>query len=147
MFDRFSYYARREHSWDHNKQVCTEYLNDLQEFVESRVGNTVQLNIPGLEKNNLKKSTTTIVEELTVKGWYKPDWNTTKLSLPQIRSAVDSMAVLHAAWLAFRMSMKNNFEQCYPWLMEDLYTSNMAKELIAKHLDSYLHCLSFLTGT
>lgn len=24
----------------------------------------------------------------------------------------------------------------------DLFTSNLAKELIAKHIDSYLHCLS-----
>ena len=84
-------------------QVCNEYLKDLQEFVESRVGNKVQLNIPSLEESNLNKSTTTIMEELTVKGWYTPDWNITKLSLPQIRSAVDSMAVLHAAGLAYQM--------------------------------------------
>ena len=106
----------------------------------------MQLNIPSLEKNNLNKSTTIMVEELTMKGWHTPNWNTTKLNLAQIRSAVDSMAVLHATGLAYRMSMKNNFEKHYPWLMEDLYTSNMAKELIAKHLDSYLHCLSFLSG-
>eukprot|EP00092_Neocalanus_flemingeri_P094678 GFUD01120401.1.p1 GENE.GFUD01120401.1~~GFUD01120401.1.p1 ORF type:complete len:464 (-),score=144.12 GFUD01120401.1:120-1511(-) len=143
---RFSYHARRKQPMDHNKRVCNEYLQDLQNFVTSRVGNKVRLNIPSLEENNLNKSNTKLLEELTKQGWYTEDWNTSKLSLTQIRSAVQSMAVMHAAGLAYRMSMKTNFEKHYPWLMEDLYTSNMAKELIAKHLDSYLHCLSFLSG-
>ena len=34
----------------------------------------------------------------------------------------------------------------YPWLMEDLFTCNLARELLAKYLDSYLHYLSFLPG-
>ena len=34
----------------------------------------------------------------------------------------------------------------YPWLMDDLVTSGTAKELLAKHLESYLHYLSLLPG-
>ena len=34
----------------------------------------------------------------------------------------------------------------YPYLGDDLYTSNMSKELLAKYLDTYLNFLSFLPG-
>ena len=56
------------------------------------------------------------------------------------------MAVLHSTGLAYRLSMKDTFEMQYPWLLDDIYTTSMAKELIAMHLDSYLHCLSMFDG-
>jgi len=143
---RFSSHARRKQPMDHNEKVCKEYFQDLQKFVTERVGDKVQLNIPSLEESNLDKSPDKLVDDLTNQGWKRQDWNSSRLNLTQIRSAVQSMAVMHAAGLAYRMSMKTNFEDLYPWLMEDFYTSNMAKELLAKHLDSYLHCLSLLSG-
>ena len=44
------------------------------------------------------------------------------------------------------MSLKEEIVEKYPYLEDDLYTSNMSKELLAKHLDSYLHFLSLLPG-
>lgn len=146
-FTRFSCYAKRKLPGEHDKQVCNKYLKELQEFVTARIGHKIKLNIASLEKKHQDKNTAMLREELITQGWYSPNWNTTKLTLAQIQSAVESMAVLHAAGLAYRMSMKNSFEQRYPWLMEDIYTSNMTKELIARHLDSYLHCLLFLPGS
>ena len=52
----------------------------------------------------------------------------------------------HACGLAYRMSLKEEIDEKYPYLESDLYTSNMAKELIAKYLDSFLHFLSTLPG-
>ena len=45
-----------------------------------------------------------------------------------------------------KCSVQEEHEDKYPWLMEDLITSSTAKELLAKHLDSYLHYLSLLPG-
>ena len=42
------------------------------------------------------------------------------------------------------MSLKEEIDVKYPYLEDDLYTSNMAKELLAKYLDSYLHFLTYL---
>ena len=44
------------------------------------------------------------------------------------------------------MSLKEEIDERYPYLEDDLYTSNMAKELLAKHLNSYIHFLSMLPG-
>ena len=44
------------------------------------------------------------------------------------------------------MSLKEEIDEKYPYLEDDLYTSNMSKELLAKYLDSYLHFLSLLPG-
>ena len=44
------------------------------------------------------------------------------------------------------MSLKEEIDEKYPYLESDLYTSNMAKELLAKYLDSFLHFLSTLPG-
>lgn len=46
----------------------------------------------------------------------------------------------------YRMSLKEEIDEKYPYLDDDLYTSNMSKELLAKYLDSYLHFLSLLPG-
>jgi len=40
--------------------------------------------------------------------------------------------------------IKEEIDERYPYLEDDLYTSNMAKELLAKYLDSYLHFLTYL---
>ena len=147
IFRRFSFFAQGKQYGDHDKQVFNEFLKVLQDFKTARVGNKVELNIPGLENHNLDKNPSMLVEELRKDGWASPDWQTTKLSNAQILSAVSSMAVLHATGLAYKMSAKNSLDDLYPWLVEDLYTCNMTKELLARHLDEYLHCLSFIPGT
>ena len=60
--------------------------------------------------------------------------------------AVAELARFHACGLAYRMSLKEEIDDKYPYLEDDLYTSNMAKELLAKYLDSFLHFLSLLPG-
>ena len=56
------------------------------------------------------------------------------------------LARFHACGLAYRMSLREEIDDKYPYLEDDLYTSNMAKELLAKYLDSFLHFLSLLPG-
>ena len=46
-----------------------------------------------------------------------------------------------------RMSICRSFEAKYPWLSQDLLSSNVVKELIAKHLNTFLHFLSALPGS
>ena len=46
-----------------------------------------------------------------------------------------------------RMSLSRSFEAKYPWLSQDLFSSNLVAELIAKHLNTYLHFLSALPGS
>ena len=82
----------------------------------------------------------------TDEGWYQQDWCQRRLGREEISAALDSMATLHAAGLAYRMSTKQNFEKEYPALSRDLFTSHVSKELIAKHIDSYLHSLSSILG-
>jgi len=60
--------------------------------------------------------------------------------------ALKELAKFHACGLAYRMSLKEEIEEKYPFMEDDLYTSSMAKELLAKYLDSYLHFLSHLPG-
>ena len=60
--------------------------------------------------------------------------------------ALKELAKFHACGLAYRMSLKEEIEEKYPFTEDDLYTSSMAKELLAKYLDSYLHFLSHLPG-
>jgi hypothetical protein len=59
---------------------------------------------------------------------------------------VKELANFHACGLAYRMSLKEEIDEKYPYLDDDLYTSNMAKELLAKYLDSFMHFLSLLPG-
>ena len=44
------------------------------------------------------------------------------------------------------MSLSRSFEAKYPWLSQDLFSSNVVAEMIAKHLHTYLHFLSALPG-
>ena len=44
------------------------------------------------------------------------------------------------------MSLSRSFEAKYPWLSQDLFSSNLVAEMIAKHLHTYLHFLSALPG-
>ena len=104
----------------------------------------MKLNIPSLSSDYRNLSNREMMERMTEAGWRLQD--SRRLERTEISAAIESMAVLHAAGLAYRMSIKTNFETKYPWLTNDLFTSNIAKELIAKHLDSYLHCLSFVSG-
>lgn len=130
---RFAAFLHRRQSKDHNEKVCDEYVTDLNEFISERLGNKLVLGVSKESK-----------DELVGQGLTNP--SSEKLSLDQTLAAVDSLAVFHAAGLAYRMSVKSGFEQKYPWLMEDIYTSGLSKELIARHLDSFLHCLSYLPG-
>ena len=58
--------------------------------------------------------------------------------------ALTELAKFHACGLAYRMSLKEEIDEKYPYLDDDLYTSNMTNELLAKYLDSYLHFLTYL---
>ena len=133
LSSRFAAFLHRRQSKDHNEKVCDEYVTDLNEFISERLGNKLVLGVSKESK-----------DELVGQGLTNP--SSEKLSLDQTLAAVDSLAVFHAAGLAYRMSVKSGFEQKYPWLMEDIYTSGLSKELIARHLDSFLHCLSYLPG-
>ena len=42
------------------------------------------------------------------------------------------------------MSLSRSFEGKYPWLSQDLLSSNMVGELLARHLNTYLQFLSAL---
>ena len=42
------------------------------------------------------------------------------------------------------MSLCGSFEAKYPWLAQDMLSSNMVAELLAKHLNTFLHFLSAL---
>lgn len=117
-----------------NKQSL-EYVKDLDNFVSLRMKDKMKLNVAELKD-----------DPLTDEGWYQEDWCQRKLGREEISAALESMASLHAAGLAYRMSTKNNFEKHYPCLSRDLFTSHVAKELIAKHIDSYLHSLSSIPG-
>ena len=62
----------------------------------------------------------------------------------EVLLSLTELAKFHACGLAYRMSLKEEIDEKYPYLEDDLYTSNMAKELLAKYLDSYLHFLTYL---
>ncbi len=80
------------------------------------------------------------------KGFSARDWLKTKLTHEEVTLAVAELARFHACGLAYRMSLKEEIDEKYPYLEDDLYTSNMAKELLAKYLDSFMHFLSLLPG-
>ena len=48
--------------------------------------------------------------------------------------------------LYFRLSSRRSVEAAHPRLGQDVFTSCGAKELVARHLDSYLHCLAAVSG-
>ena len=77
-------------------------------------------------------------------GWRRV--RLSELSKPQLLAVVDLLAVLHSTGLAHRMSMKEKLSATKPWLSQDHLTSPSALDIIAQHLDSYLHCLSRLGG-
>jgi len=72
------------------------------------------------------------------------DWNRRRLTRQELSSAVESIANLHAAGLVFRMSNKKEIENQKPIFSQDIFTSSITKELVAKHIDSFLYCLSSL---
>ena len=78
------------------------------------------------------------------KGFSSKDWFKYKLNHEEVLLALTELAKFHACGLAYRMSLKEEIDEKYPYLEDDLYTSNMAKELLAKYLDSYLHFLTQL---
>lgn len=80
------------------------------------------------------------------KGFVTKDWFKYKLTHNEVLLALTELAKLHACGLAYRMSLKEEIDEKYPYIEDDLYTSSMAKELLAKYLDSYLHFLSHLPG-
>ena len=45
------------------------------------------------------------------------------------------------------MSICRSFEAKYPWLSQDVFSSNVVREMIAKHLNTFLHFLSALPGS
>jgi len=144
-YDRFSLVARRSRNVRLDLRV-NSYLSNLEKFMESRVGSQVKLSIPRDFHTDLEDPRTKVMEDLLSDGFGSRDWVSQTLSHSEVSAAVREMAVLHATGLAYRMSLKDSFEDKYPWLMEDLFTSNIVKELLAKNLDSYLHYLTFLPG-
>merc|ERR1719445_437563 len=89
---------------------------------------------------------TELLRDLTAKGFSTRDWFRDKLCHEEVVLSVRELAKFHACGLAYRMSLKEEIDEKYPYLESDLYTSNMAKELLAKYLDSFLHFLSTLPG-
>ncbi|CAB4058023.1 unnamed protein product [Lepeophtheirus salmonis] len=87
-----------------------------------------------------------IIQDLSKKGYASRDWFKHRLTHDEVKSAVYELAKFHACGLAYRMSLNEEIEEKYTYLDDDLYTSNMAKELLAKYLDSYFHFLSVLPG-
>jgi len=144
-YDRFSLVARKSRNARIDLRV-TSYLTNLKKFIESRVGDEVKLSIPAEFHIDQEDPRANVVEDLHKEGFRTRDWVSQTLSQSEVSAAVREMAVLHATGLAYRMSLKDSFEDKYPWLMEDLFTSNIVKELLAKNLDSYLHYLTFLPG-
>lgn len=151
---KFERMVRRNRTLEHEVLVYAEFLKDLKNFVETRVGDAVTLKIPELYhgyqasdcEGSVPDNHVLIIEDLTKKGFKTRDWFTHKLTHEEVTLAVSELAKFHACGLAYRMSLKEEIDEKYPYLEDDLYTSNMAKELLAKYLDSYLHFLSLLPG-
>ncbi|TRY70868.1 hypothetical protein TCAL_10311 [Tigriopus californicus] len=151
---KFERMVRRNRTLEHEVLVYAEFLKDLKNFVEARVGDNVTLKIPELYhgyqasdcEGSVPDNHVLIIEDLTKKGFKTRDWFTHKLTHEEVTLAVSELAKFHACGLAYRMSLKEEIDEKYPYLEDDLYTSNMAKELLAKYLDSYLHFLSLLPG-
>ena len=134
----------------------------MQNFIHERLPkNPIQLNIPklyhgftdqeqkspimlGPNQFDVRDQSVLVIEDLTKKGFLSKDWFKYKLNHSEVLLALTELAKFHACGLAYRMSLKEEIDEKYPYLEDDLYTSNMAKELLAKYLDSYLHFLTYL---
>ncbi len=146
---KFERMVRRNRTLEHEVKVYSELLRDLKKFVKERVGNAVELRIPQLYhtyEDGTNDNHVLVIEDLAKKGFETRDWFRHKLTHNEVLLAVDELAKFHACGLAYRMSLKEEIDDKYPYLDDDLYTSNMAKELLAKYLDSFLHFLSLLPG-
>lgn len=124
------------------QRAIREYFSDLQIFVCSRLGPDANLPIPQL--NIQCENRAELVDTLTKDGYYSIDWLSNRLSEEEVDEAVKSISMIHAAGLAYRMSLKTDVQTKYPWIKEDIYTSNRTKILLARYLDSYLYYLSSL---
>ena len=93
---------------------------------------------------NMRDQSVLVIEDLTERGFASKDWFKYKLNHSEVLLALTELAKFHACGLAYRMSLKEEIDEKYPYLEDDLYTSNMTKELLAKYLDSYLHFLTYL---
>lgn len=160
---KFERMVRRNRTLEHEVKVYAELLRDLQTFINERLPrNPIKLNIPklyhgftdlenetkpnllGQPQFNVRDQSVLVIEDLTEKGFMSKDWFKYKLDHDEVLLALEEMAKFHACGLAYRMSLKEEIDEKYPYLDDDLYTSNMAKELLAKYLDSYLHFLTYL---
>lgn len=144
----FQRMVRKNRTLEHENKVYSELLEDLKNFVQERVGDMVKLKIPSpyAENGSNGKTDELLIDDLSEKGFVARDWFRDKLSHEEVLLAVDELATFHACGLAYRMSLKEEIVEKYKYLDEDLYTSNMTKELLAKYLDSFLHFLSLLPG-
>ena len=93
---------------------------------------------------SIRDQSVLVIEDLSEKGFNSKDWFKYKLNHQEVLLSLTELAKFHACGLAYRMSLKEEIDEKYPYLEDDLYTSNMAKELLAKYLDSYLHFLTYL---
>ena len=157
---KFERMVRRNRTLEHEVNVYKELLTDLQVFIKERVGDKIKLNIPTLYHGFTDSNTTfvnntnggasdqsvLVIEDLARKGFATKDWFKYKLNHNEVLLALKELAKFHACGLAYRMSLKEEIDEKYPYIEDDLYTSSMAKELLAKYLDSYLHFLSHLPG-
>ena len=130
----------KPYTYQESKTYLT-YLTDLATFISSRVESDVVLAIPQLSYPELKNRDE-LVDKMTEKGFMTCHWTRERLTTAQVEAAMKEIAVLHATGLVYRMNLKEDICKMYPWLKEDMYTSYIAKELMAKYLDSYLHYLS-----
>lgn len=155
---KFERMVRRNRTLEHEVNVYKELLTDLQQFIKNRVGDTIKLNIPtlyhgftdsntpSLMNGGSKDQSVLVIEDLARQGFATKDWFKYKLTHNEVLLALKELAKFHACGLAYRMSLKEEIDEKYPYIEDDLYTSSMAKELLAKYLDSYLHFLSHLPG-
>ena len=136
-------------------ELSLSYLQDLRAFVTRRLGRGLGV----VMEEEMDQS------EAEEAGWYRVDWREGRLSREETTSALETMVQLHTASLAyrwtspireiinkstivsFRISMKTSFSSRYPWLSQDFFSGNIVRELIAKHLHSYLHFLSAIPGS
>ena len=115
--------------WSNEKNATDDKLLNL-------LGQPVQFNV--------RDQSVLVIEDLTERGFTSKDWFKYKLNHQEVLLALTELAKFHACGLAYRMSLKEEIDEKYPYLDDDLYTSNMTKELLAKYLDSYLHFLTYL---
>ena len=60
-------------------------------------------------------------------GYYMKDWNRRRLTRQELSAALESIANLHAAGLAFRMSNKKDIDHPKPKFAQDIFTSSITK--------------------